>query len=303
MRLAGILAALALICVAAFQSVIGGAPDGEADTRIVLADSDFCTVEAATLPVVVTETRDFVIVPAHKELSVTPARFGTRTETVTIVPEHHEGATFFAEPKRVIVSEPTRRLRAIEPVIEIDPVFDARDVIRPRVEGGELIETTESLPPLPESYSVLSDGSIQAVRINAGLKMLDTRIIDTDGEGALVPAETIEIEVRTVETKPAVETHEVAAVTETAEFQKIETQSSRVDVAAVCSMAGKAALIGRVEEVLTAKGIEIDASGEWSASTIDAVAAAQTAETGLVSPHLLLETLRLWLPDLALPAS
>jgi len=301
MRLAGIIAAIVLVGAVALQSLFGGTPDSEADDRIVLAESDICTVEVATLPVLTRQTRSFVVTPEYKELTVTPARFGTRTETVTVTPEHHEGATFFAESKRVIVSEPTRRLRAVAAVIEPDLVFESREVVRPRVEGGKLVEQIEELPPLPDNQIVIEKARIEAVRINAGLRMLDIQIIDEDGEGELVPAETVEIEVRTVEEDPVVNTNTVAAITETAEIDIVEIPSERVERPAVCTIGTHEALIRRVQQAITGDEAPDAGSGEWSAGTIDAMAAAQVAETGVVSPYLLIETVRAWMPDVVLP--
>lgn len=303
MRLAGIIAAFVLVGGFATLSLLGGTPGSRADDAISLAAADICSVEVATVPVVKTETRRFVTMPAYNELVVTPARYGTRTETVILTPEHREGATFFMEPKRVIVSEPTRRLRVVEPVFELTPDIDGRSVIRPRVENGVLVETGEDLPPLPESRILVSEARIEAVRINAGLKMLDTRILDADGEGAVVPAETTEIEVRTVEAHPAVETVAVAAMTESAEVVTVATPSRRMKADAVCDVAGRPVLLRRVQEALTDKGLDAGTPGEWTPGTVDAVAAAQAEATGYVSPHLLLETLAEWVPGIDMPVS
>lgn len=304
MRLAGIFVVLALVGLAAVQSIVGGAPESEAeDTPLVLAASDICIVEAATLPVLTTETREIVTTPAHKLLTVTPARFGKRIETVEIVPAHREGATFFNEPTRVIVSEPTRRLRAMAPVFETDTSIEARTLLRPHVQGGKLVEQTDTLPPIPDSRIVLRKASIQAVRINAGLKMIDTKVIDRDGEGDTVPPETMEIEVRTVEAQPVVETEDVAAVTETVEVEMVETASRRVEAQAICTIASRKPLVRRVQDALAARDVATGVPGAWSPATIDAMAAIQAQETGLVSPYLLLDTLRAWLPDVELPTS
>ncbi len=292
---------LALVALAATQFVAGGAPEGRADIRLALAPDDICTVEAATRPVLATETRAVAVTPAHTLLTVTPATFGTRTETVTVVPEHRTGATFVAEDTRVIVSEPTRRLRAVPPVFGPDLVVIPREVTRPRVEGGVLVEAVETLPPLPEGQVVVTEARIEAVRINAGLRLLEIQAIDADGEGEIVPAETVEIEVRTVETPPAVESVEVAAVTETVEVETVETPSRRIEAAALCAPGAHPTLVRRVQDVLVARDIEAGAPGEWTPATVDALAAAQAEATGLVSPHLLVETLRLWLPELAIP--
>ncbi len=304
MRLAGIFVVLALIGIATAQSIVGGAPESEAENaKLALAASDICTVEVATVPVIVTQAREIVTTPAHKRLTVTPARFGTRTETVEIVPEHREGATFFAEPRRVIISEPTRRLRAMDAVFDSDDSVEDRTVIRPYVEDGKLVEQTDSLPAIPDSRMVRKKASIQAVRINAGLKMIDTKILDRDGEGEPVPAETIEIEVRTVEAQPSVATEDIPAVIEIVEIEIVETPSRRVEAEAICAIASRNPMIRRVQDALAAKGITTGESGVWSPVTIDAMAAMQAEETGLVSPFLLLETLRAWVPDVELPVS
>lgn len=301
MRLAGLLFALLLAGVAAFQSVIGGAPPSEADDGLTLAATDICPVEAATMPVIVTETREVVITPAHRILTVTPAVFGTRTETVTVVPEHREGATFVEEEKRVIVSDPTRRLRAIPPVFDIELAVGSRDVTRYRVSGGALVAEMESLPALPDNQIVISEARIQAVRVNAGLRMIQIQAIDEEGEGETVPAETVEIEVRSVEKQPVVATTEIPAVTEPVQVRVVETPALRVDEDAICTIAERSALIRHVQAALTSQGVEAGTPGEWTPATIDAVATAQAEETGLVSPALLVQTLRVWLPEVDLP--
>jgi len=304
MRFAGIFVVLALIGLAAVQSIVGGAPEGEAgEASLMLAASDICLVEAATVPVLATRSREIVTTPAHKRLTVTPARYGTRIDTVEIVPAHNGGATFFGEPKRIIISEPTRRLRAIAAVFETDVALDARTVIRPHVEDGKLVETTEALSAVPESRIVLRKASIQAVRINAGLKMIDTKIIDRDGEGDPVPAETTEIEVRTVEAQPVVETEDIPAITETVEIEIVETPSRRIEAEAVCTIADRKPLVRRVQDRLASADGPLGEPGTWSPATIDAMAALQAEQTGLVSPYLLLETLRAWVPDVKLPVS
>ena len=304
MRLAAVLFVLLMGGIAAVQSIVGGTPESEAEEQpLVLAASDICTVEAATLPVLATGTREIVTIPAHKTLAVVPARFGTRTETVELVPAHRQGATFFIEQKRVIVSEPTRRLRVVEPVFETVPVAETRSVVRPRVEGGVLIEEAEPLAPLPASKVLPREARIEAVRLNAGLKMLETKVVDTDGDGDPVAAETVEIEVRTVEAHPKVETREVAAGTETVEVETVETPSRRVEVDAICTLAARPPLLRSVREALAAKGIDTGEAGGWSAAAIDVMAAEQARDTGLVSPYLLLETLNLWLPEIRMPVS
>jgi len=302
MRLAGLLIALLLGAVAAFQSIVGGAPPSEADDGLTLAASDICAVDAATVPVLATETRDIVTTPAHRMLTVTPAVFGTRTETVTVVPEHRHGATFAEEEKRIIVSDPTRRLRAIPPVFDIELVVGSRGVTRYRVTGGALVAEMESLPELPDNRIVISEARIQAVRVNAGLRMMQIHAIDQNGRGAVVPAETVEIEVRSVEEQPAVATTDIAAVTEPAQVVVVETPAGMVEAEAVCTIAERAPLIRHVQAALTARGIEAGTPGEWTPATIDALAAAQAEETGLVAPALLVRTLRAWVPQVALPA-
>ncbi len=304
MRFAGIFVILALIGIAVTQSIVGGAPDSEAgDEAFVFAASDICTVEAATVPVLTTDTREIITTPAHKRLVVTPARYGSRIETVEITPEHRKGATFFNEPRRVIVSEPTRRLRAIEATFENDAAIEARTVLHPNVEGGKLIAVSKTLPPIPDNRMLLRKASIQAVRINAGLKMIDTRVIDQDGEGEPVPAETVEIEVRTIESHPAVKTEDIAAVTEFVEITTVQTPSKRVETQAICTIANRKPLIRKVQDILAAKNVATGEPGTWSPATIDAMAAIQAQETGLVSPYLLLETLRAWVPEATIPVS
>jgi len=303
MRLAGIIAAITLVAVVAVLSLVGGTPGSKADDAIVLATADICSVDIATVPVMATKTRKFVTMPAYNELVVTPARYGTRMETVTLVPEHREGATFFTEPERVIVSEPTRRLRVIEPVFELSPDIDGRVVVRPRVENGVLVETGEDLPPLPESRIVVTEARIEAVRINAGLKMIDAKIVDEDGDGETVPAETIEVEVRTVEAHPVVETAAIAAMTESAEVETVVTPSRRMKADAVCTIAERPALLRLVQAALTERSIDAGTPGEWTPATVDAIAAAQAEATGYVSTGLLLETLREWVPGVDVPVS
>ena len=317
MRLAGIFAVLALVGIAAVQSIVGGAPESEADdTPLVLAASDICIVEAGTGEVWKTETREIVTTPAHKQLTVIPARYGTRIDTVEIVPEHREGATFFTEPRRVIVSEPTRRLRAIPAVIDPAPAVGQVAGKIYRVEGGKLIEKTVMRSPqaaLQRERILVRESRIDAVRISAGLKMLETKVIDTDGDGEIVPAETMDIEVRTVEAHPSVETRDVPAVTETVEIREMETPARRVEVEAVCTLAARDRLLRRVRNVLLEKGETPEMSdspktgigepGTWSIPAIDMMAMMQAREFGLVSPYLLLDTLRVWLPDVDLPTS
>gem|GEM_PF-2823540 len=269
----------------------------------MLAASDFCAVEAVTPPVLATETREVVTIPAHKVLSVTPARYGSRIDMATVVAEHREGATLVSENTRVLISEPTRRLRAVEPVLELAPVIVPRNVERPRVVGGVLVMEPEALPPLPERHIVRTEARIDAVRINAGLRMMETQVVETDGDGDIVPAEKVEIEVRTVEARPSVQAEHIAAVTEMADITFIKTPSSRVEVEAVCAPGEVAGLLPQVQDALTARGIEAGVPGEWTPDTIDAIAAAQSAETGHVSPYLLVQTLRVWLPELDLPVS
>jgi len=252
MRPAGIIAAALLSVGALAIAFTGGTPSSRADARIVLAASDFCAVEAVTPPVLATETREVVTIPAHKVLSVTPARYGSRIDMATVVAEHREGATLVSENTRVLISEPTRR---------------------------------------------------HAVRINAGLRMMETQVVETDGDGDIVPAEKVEIEVRTVEARPSVQAEHIAAVTEMADITFIKTPSSRVEVEAVCAPGEVAGLLPQVQDALTARGIEAGVPGEWTPDTIDAIAAAQSAETGHVSPYLLVQTLRVWLPELDLPVS
>jgi len=83
----------------------------------------------------------------------------------------------------------------------------------------------------------------------------------------------------------------------------VEMPATIVEVEAVCDPAKHGALLARVREALTAKGLAPGPDDGWTPATVDAIAAAQTGETGLVSPHLLLESLRIWLPDLALSVS
>ncbi len=303
MRIIGILAVVTMVGLAAFQSILGGAPDSRAQSEhIVLAQADICPVEAIKLPVIERKTRQFTMIPPHKALTVTPARYGTKVEEVVIVPEHHEGATFFTDRKRVIISEATRRLRVMGPEFETVPAI-ATSVKRARVSGGILIEDTAPLNTGPETKIVLREAQIQAVRINAGLKMLDVKSIDMDGDGDLIPAQTMSIEVRTVDSHPAVASSEIAAVVESHEIERLKTPAATVEVDAVCSMAGRSDLIADVQQSLEIKGYSGGVSGVWSPATIDAMAAVQAEETGLVSPYLLIETLRKWMPEVTIPTS
>ncbi len=303
MRVLGYVAVAGLLGVAAFQSILGGAPIGSAKPETLsISAADICPVDAMTVPVIRRETRAFTVMPAHKALSVTPAKFGTRTEELVVVPEHREGATFFTEPKRVIATEPTRRLRVIEP--EFESVAGVTGTVtRARVEGGILITDSASLDTGPDMKIVVGEARIQAVRLNAGLKMHEIKIIDTDGDGELVPAQTTSIEVRTVEAHPAVETTDIAAVVEQHEVEVVETPARKVEVDAYCAIMAQPALITDIQAVLDAKGIASGEPGVWSPATIDAIAAAQAKETDLVSPYLLLETLQKWLPEVELPTS
>jgi hypothetical protein len=303
MRILGIIAVVGMVGLAAFQSIFSGTPEGSAESDpFDLAQSDICTIEAMTLPVVTREARSITMLPAHKALTVTPARYGTRTEEVVIVPEHREGATFFTERKRVIVSEPTRRLRVAGPEFETVPAIPV-SVKRARVSDGILIKDNAQLASGPATRIITQEARIEAVRINAGLKMVDVKTIDTDGEGELIPEETMPIEVRTVDSHPAVASSEVAAVIETHEIETVEAAAQSLQTDAVCSMAGRTTLVRKVQAVLESKGHTSGEAGEWSAETIDAMAAVQADETGLVSPYMLIETLREWVPDLIIPTS
>ena len=307
MRAFGILFAGAAVMALAAQSFVSGVPQSDAVSSantLTLAELDICEVDVATRPVMGVEEREVVTAEAYSELTVIPATFGSVTEKLTIVPAHREGATFFTEQERVIVSEPTRQLRAVPAKFDTVPAVSKLFATDYQVQGGELLETETLLDPIPDMQIVLRKAEIHAVRVNAGLEMHEVQVIDKDGDGKPVPATTIDYERRTVESHPKVETKEIPEKKEVLEIGVVKVEATRTAAPALCSVADRADIVRAVQAALVERGFSgIEANGEWDAATVDAMALVQLEETGFVSPSLLLETLPVLLPDLAVPTA
>ena len=287
---------------------LGDAPETVEDVQEAVAPeispAEICTANAATSPVLQVEKREIVIADGYKQLAVSPAKFGIVDTKLTLVPAHKEGATFFTEPTRVIVAEPTRRLTVEPAEFATAPAVDETETTQYLVENGALIEKPLALSPIPERRIVTKQASIMSVRFTPGFKQFDVKVIDKNGDGPDVPAEIITIERRTVEAHPQVTTVDVQPLKEMRDIQVVEKPAEILKSKAFCTIYAREDMILAVRSALINEGALSGApDGDWDAATIDSMALYQEKKTGLISEALLLETLKILVPDIELPTS
>lgn len=301
--LIGVFAA-GMVGVAAFQSVIGPSKPLQAESIVQkVADVAICDVAVATAPVLRSVMTEYVATEGYQRLSVTPSVFGTATEELTLTPAHREGATFRTEEIRIVTAEPTRRLRVIPPEFEPVPAFEPLKVERHHVQGGALVPVMDTIEYEALTRQVSRASTIMSVRLSAGIKMMEIRHLEKDGNGDPVPAQTMTIERRTVESHPAVASEQIEAIYRTAEIQEIVSPASVSTAPALCELEARPELVGAILRKLTEDGAYAGASDEkaWTPEVIDALAVWQEAQTGLIAPAPLLEVVPMLLPNIVLP--